>query len=191
MSLVKLEKSGTMNWCRNALDINTIFGEMTLFERQNELFRIDFFFVGYRYHFGSTYDLNVSRFNFCVSGVPPSEFENRWTFRRFSIISFIRKSFIRMPDVRRACFRNTQRQKKKHCQCWNSNGWIQKLTAKNLPIGSKSVASLRNISNRTSSAFFASLSRWLNLEEEKQRNENPVYLKKKKDFKVDIKQTCP
>lgn len=46
-----------------------------------------------------SYDLNVSRFIFCVSGVPPSKFDNRCTLRKFSIISLIRKSDIRMPDV--------------------------------------------------------------------------------------------
>lgn len=49
-----------------------------------------------------TYDLNVSRFNFCVSGVPPSLFVKRCTFRKLSIISLIRKSCILIPEVRNA-----------------------------------------------------------------------------------------
>lgn len=42
-----------------------------------------------------------------------------------------------------------------------STDLCRQLTARNLPIGSKSVVSLRNMSNSTSSAFFASFSRWL------------------------------
>lgn len=107
-----------------------------------------------------TYALNVSRFNFCVSGVPPSKLLSRCTLRRFSIISLMRGSDIRIPDVLKAYKNEPNQMSFTSTTCLLHLNQMT-LTAKNFPIGNRSVLSLRNISNSTSSAFLATVSRWL------------------------------